>query len=201
LRSGTAVADLDRRHRLAQQALGERVGQTLAKVIVELPEPLEQEAMERYLARAVPVVAGGQRRAAALGIAYLRELSPPARGKLPPTVDRALSGQLVTADSPVATSPVLRLWGRVNEGDSLGVAQAAAASYAGALAIGDLQVAQRLGLEEGARAAEREVTGWAKELSGDACDWCQEIAGQVYRSADAVPFHDRDRCAVAPAFA
>ena len=195
------MAELDRRHRFAQQALGERVGQALAKVIVELPDPEAQEAIERYLSRAVPLVAGGQRRAAALALAYVRKLSPPAPGKLVPTVDRAVAGHLVTAESPVATSPILRLWGRLNEGDSLETAQAAAASYAEALATGDLQVAQRLGLEEGARAGAREVQGWSKELSGEACDWCQEIAGQVYRSADAVPFHDRDRCAVAPAFA
>lgn len=44
------------------------------------------------------------------------------------------------------------------------------------------------------------ITAWAREPDGTACDWCVEVAGQLYHSADSADFgHDRCGCAVVPA--
>lgn len=172
-------------------------------VLMGLQDPDSEQAQLTYATLATRLVAGAQHRSATFAIAYLHTLSPPAPGSPPASVDRALADALVTPGSPVATSPVLRLLARLAEGDEEPVARQAAGSYAGALATGDLQAAQRGGLTEGARAGQRRVRGWRKELSADACDWCTEIAagGGRYHSPATVPFHERDHCGVAPVFA
>jgi hypothetical protein len=174
----------------------------LMGVLAGLQDPDTELAQATYAAVAARLVGGMQRRSATFAITYLAQLSPPAPGTVA-SLDRALDGALVTAGSPVATSPVLRLLARLSEGDDEPVARQAAGSYAGALATGDLQAAQRGGLEEGARAGGRRVRGWRKELAPGACEWCVMIAsgGGRYRQPDTVPFHQRDHCGVAPVFA
>lgn len=189
-------------HRRAQARLADRVSLALAGLIVGLPDPTGQEALELYAPLAARVVSGGQDRSARYALAYVAQLAPRSRTKSAPTTARALEGVLVTAASPVARSPILRLWQIVGDGESLEEAQRQASSYARGLATGDLQAAQRGGLTEGARASAKDVQGWRKVLSADACDWCRKIAdgGGRYRSADSVPFHARDECSVAPVF-
>ena len=174
----------------------------LAALLLAIRDPSSDEAFELYAAQAATVVGGAQRRSALFAIAYLAQLSPPARETPPATVDRALTGTAVTAASPVARSPMLRLLARLKDGDDELLARQAAGSYAGALATGDLHAAERGGLDEGARAGRRQIRGWRKELSVDPCPWCVTIAsgGGRYRRAETVPFHERDRCGVAPVF-
>ena len=151
--------------------------------------------MEIYVRAAVPIVGGGQQAAARLALAYMGQVAP-GRGA---SLERATRGVLVTAESPVARSPILRVWGALAEGVELPDALAQGGSYAGALASGDLQVAERSGLTEGARATGREITGWRKQLSADPCPWCVKVgAERVYNSAESVPFHERDSCGVSP---
>jgi hypothetical protein len=189
-------------HRRAQLALADRVSLALANLIASLPDPESQDAIELYAPSAARIVAGGQERAARFSIAYVAQLAARSSVKSPPTTERALASVLVSSESPVARSPILRLWGLRADGEALDEATRRASSYAGELATGDLQVAQRAGLEEGARASAKNVRGWRKELSADACEWCRKIAsgGGRYRSAETVPFHARDHCSVAPVF-
>ena len=172
-------------------------------VLLRLPEPSSAEAFGLYEATAVRLVGGAQRRSATFAMAYVAGLSPPSPMREPPTTERALAGVAVNAASPVARSPVLRLLARLKEGDPELDARRAAGSYAGALGSGDLHVAERGGLDEAARAGTRRIVGWRKELSPEPCPWCVTIAsgGGRYRRADTVPFHQRDRCGVAPVFA
>jgi hypothetical protein len=168
-------------------------------LLVSLPEPSTEAAFAMYEREAMRLVGGGQRRAAAFAMAYLAQLSPPT---VPPTLDRALDGIAVTSASPVARSPVLRLLARLKEGDEEPLARRAAGSYAGELGTGDLQAAQRGGLDEAARVGTRRIRGWRKELGPEPCPWCVTIAsgGGRYRRADTVPFHARDHCGVAAVF-
>jgi hypothetical protein len=168
-------------------------------LLMRLPDPSSEAAFEFYEREATRLVGGAQRRSAMFAMAYVAQLSPP---REPPTTERALEGVAVTSASPVARSPVLRLLARLKEGDDELVARQAAGSYAGELGTGDVQAAERGGLDEAARAGERRIAGWRKELSVDACEWCRTIAagGGRYRRADTVPFHARDRCGVAPVF-
>lgn len=189
------MSAVDIAHRAAQVGLRERVGSGLGALLANLPEPESQAAMEAYSRAALPLVAGGQRSAAMLALAYMERVAP-GRGA---SLERALRGVQVDAEAPVVRSPVLRLWGLLADGADPSEATAASASYADALASGDLQVAERSGLMEGASASGREVIGWRKQLAGSACEWCRLVGFErVYNSAETVPFHDRDSCGVAP---
>ena len=97
---------------------------------------------------------------------------------------------------------MLRLLARLQDGDEEPLARQAAGSYAGELGTGDVQAAQRGGLDEAARAGTRRIRGWRKELGPEPCEWCVTIAsgGGRYHRADTVPFHARDHCGVAPVF-
>jgi hypothetical protein len=187
-------------HRRAQDALTRRTGLALAGIIALLPEPETQEAMDRYHGEALRVVGGGQAQAVRFSFAYMAAVSPPSPRKPPPTIARALEGIAITAESPVTSSPMLRLWKLLKENEEPELAAQLAGSYANGLASAELQLAQRGGLIEGARAGKRGLRGWTKALSGNACAWCRSVAAGTYRSPDAVPFHERDHCSVAPVF-
>jgi hypothetical protein len=196
------AAPQDRRHRLAQERLAAALEQALMLVLMRLPDPSTEQAFALYARQAMRLVGGAQRRSATFAIAYLTQLSPPARGAEPATVARALEGVAVGAESPVTRSPVLRLLARLNEGDEEPLARRAAGSYAGELGTGDVHAAMRGGLDEAARAGQRKIRGWRKDLSAEPCAWCITIAagGGRYHRADTVPFHPRDHCGVAPVF-
>lgn len=189
----------DRAHRLAQKRLDELTGRTLAQLLASLRNPVEQVAMDTYNVAATRVVGGAQRRSAQLSFAYVGALTPPKR---PPSIARALAGVVVTRDSPVTRSPVLRLWREVGRGVELALAVQTASAYAATLASNDLQVAQQSALAEAGSASDQKIIGWRKELADDACEWCQTVgAERIYSRADTVPFHANDECAVSPVFA
>lgn len=196
------MATAHQRHRVAQQRLTAAVQRGLMGVLLNLDEPSSERAAQVYAAVASRVVGGAQRRSAGGAIAYVASFAPLSTRAAGPSLERALAGKLVDVTSPVATSPLARLLARLAEGDDEPVARQAAGSYAGALASGDLQAALRGGLDEGARASGGRIVGWRKELGPDACEWCATIAegGARFSSAEAVPFHERDTCAVAPVF-
>jgi len=194
------MARADRAHRAAQRALDDRTGAKLGDLLRALEDPMTQAAFDAYNVASAAVVGGAQRRAAQLAIAYVAT-QVPTRPKRPPSAARALAGVVVSRTSPVTRSPILRVWGKVGEGLAVAAAIENAAAYAATLASNDLQVAQRGGLDEGASASGAKIIGWRKELSDDACDWCQTVGeDSVYSSPDGVPFHANDECSVAPVF-
>jgi hypothetical protein len=193
----------DRKHRLAQERLADATSRKLSALIFALDDPEADDAIERYAPVAARVVSGGQHRSARFALAYLATTATRAPGKSPPSVTRALDGVLVDESFPVARSPILRLKKRLADGDELALARQSASSYAEELATGDLQAAERGGLDEAARASGKKIRGWRKVLSSEPCDWCRTIASDTtgrYRSAETVPFHARDHCSVAPVF-
>jgi hypothetical protein len=194
------VSALDQRHRRRQAELAQRVAARLGLYVGNL-ETLDETELAAYGAAAYPVVAGGQARAASLAAGYGVALAR----RRPEAIDVSgaleASGVLVAPDSRSLVAPVLRARLLVSEGQSKAAALAAAASYAHALSSNDLQAAQRVGLDEGVSAVGARVAGYQKELSPDACEWCQLTAERTYSSADSVPFHDRDACSVAPVLA
>lgn len=196
------MAAADDAHRAAQQRLSDVTTAHLARLVDALPDTRGGSVLDVYTRVAAPLVAGAQTRSAALAAGYLAMIigTPAASPGFDPA--RALADVRVTAASPVAYSPILRLWYLLDNEVESAVAHEQAGSYAGELATNDLHAAQRAGLDDAAHAHGDRIVGWRKELSADACSWCRKVgADRVYRSADTVPYHPRDHCAVAPVLA
>ena len=168
--------------------------ETVRQLVLRLTS-VDDDAAAVYAAQHARLVSAGQVMSARLAMAFLGATWRVA----PPAVDpaRALAPVLVTAETPSATSPIIRVRTRLAEGDPWPAALTVAASYGAGLAIGDVQAAMRRGLDATAEAHRRRVR-WAKDLSASACEWCQDVATQTYGSADAVPFHPGDTCGVVP---
>ena len=195
------LAEVERRR---QNQIRDRTGATLTALLAALPD-LSEQALADYQAAAYPTVLGGQTLAAGTAAGYVTALAPPSessrrRRRLDVAAALARSGVLVTPETRSLIFPVLRARSLVNDGQTHAAAVAAAGSYAGALSGNDVMAAQRVGLDEAADSAGTRIVGWRKETGGNACPWCEETAGGFYHSADAVPFHDRDQCSVAPIF-
>jgi hypothetical protein len=64
-----------------------------------------------------------------------------------------------------------------------------------------MQAAQRAGADAAAGVSSERIVGWRKDVVDDCCDWCHLVGDErIYRGADTVPFHDGDRCGVAPVY-
>ena len=188
-------------HRRAQQQLQTELEQNLELLIQTLPD-LGQDNLEWYARNAALRTAATQTRSAQLGAGYVLTLlgpdSPTRRQRRTIDIEAALEGVRVDASSPVAVAPVLRARSLETE-LGLELAKGEAGTYAAQLGSGDVQAAQRAGLDAGAASSGVRIGGWTKELGPTACPWCQAVSGErVYGSASSVPFHDNDRCSVAP---
>lgn len=191
---------LDERHRDRQQKIATIVGSRLGAVLRTLRD-LDEAELARYAEAAYPTVLGGQKLAADAAAGYAVALAGPSRRQgRSVDVARALarSGVLITPDTRSLVAPVLRARKLVAEGEKHRDALATAAGYAAQLSSTDLQAAMRVGVGEGASASGLAVTGWRKGLSGDACEWCQDVADEVYDDPEMIPFHASDRCTAEP---
>lgn len=192
------MARADREHQRAQLRLAHATRAAVYALLAAITLDRTPLVRQAYALQNSRIIAGGQHQSVMFAFAYMAALAAPTT---PPLVDRALEGRLTTPETPSAIVGLLRLWNLLDHGTPEAEARAQAGSYAGGLASGDLLSAQRGGLDEGARASGRRVR-WRKQLSADPCEWCAMIAsgGARYHSADSVPFHQRDRCTVAPEF-
>lgn len=156
-------------------------------------------SMAAWASRYAGIVSGGQRIAASqssraawryLGASHALPGVPPAVA-VPP----------VLASDAWASSPILRLRKHLAEGMAWEDAKAAAGIYAGDLSTGDIANAAKHGAEH-AGAAFTKATGfrvaWAKHPPAKACDWCQLVSSQLYKSATKMPAHLSDKCGFVP---
>ena len=193
---------LHSRHRELQAQNAKDVAGKLGAALRSLPN-LSDESRDIYVSRSVPIVAGGQRRAASLAAAYVRFLAGAREGS--PALELGRRG--VTAESGWVASPVARGRAKLAADLPWSAAIDAASTYAAGLASCDLQVAVRFGADAGAKSVDAEIIGWRMELSPSACDWCQMVSGEAadnpraYHDPDGLPFHEHCQCAPAPIFA
>lgn len=90
-------------------------------------------------------------------------------------------------------------WKALADGHDFAAAQEIGLSTIASLAFDTVQSSARSATNQIDRQEPR-ITGWDREPDASACDWCIEVAGQTYRSADSADFgHDRCGCAVVPA--
>lgn len=185
------------RHRDAQGRLLDVVARRLELELARL-QNLSDEQRDLYVARAVPLIVAGQRRAATLAAGYARAIAPTRDPQLP--VELAVDEVAVTAETAWVASPIIRARAELAAGAAWTAALAVAASKARGYVSGDLAVAQRHGLERGAASTGARLRGYRKVLAASACPWCRDVADGVYARASSVPFHERDACSVAPVF-
>jgi hypothetical protein len=194
------VSALNAGHRRAQQGIQAELERQLHAMVSGLPD-LSEETLQTYAAASSTQTAAAQMRSAKVAAGYMAARTGPttrARRRVRLDLEGALSDTIVTDSSPVAVSPVLRA--RALEPElGLSAALEEAAGYAVELGSNDVQAAQRAGLDSSAGALGARVVGWQKETGGQACPWCELVAGErLYHDADSVPYHDRDRCSVSP---
>jgi len=192
------MSEADDLHRLAQLALRDQTGAALRLLVATVPLIRSEIVRAWFAGEVARIVAGGQWQAAGLAVGYLADLVAFTET---PDLDTALDGELLTADQPGASFGFGRMWWLIDNGaDELEARENAAAATA-IRSTADLMNAERVGLDEGARVAERQPR-WRKEPGPDPCDWCLEIVseGARFLAADTVPFHQGDRCSVAAEF-
>jgi hypothetical protein len=188
--------------RTNERAYGRLLGRVLAalgRVWGRGVTSADDAALEAWLAGSVPVVQAGQRASSALSArntwGILRR-SDGLTGNAPATAP-----ELVTADTPWQSSPILRLRKHLGEGLAWEEAHALAGAYAQELATGDLGAAMRSGADQAASLAAPQIDGpirFAKVPSGTACDWCRNVSRKLYLRADSVSAHLADKCVVSP---
>lgn len=198
------MSRLGETHRVRQLALREELARRLGVLLGRVVDTSDTD-VAGYIAAAHPLVEGGQRAAASFSAAYgeagARRASRSSRRR-PLDVAGALgrSGVLVTPSSPSIAAPVLRAMHLSATGTPLVAAVAQAASYAYGLSSNDLQAASSVGMQEGVEASGSRILGYSKDTAPGCCEWCGSWEGEVFDTADAVPFHARDTCSVAPVY-
>lgn len=195
-RSRDLVRRLTAQHVASQGRILEVVAARLAAQLAQLPD-LSDESSTLYVASAVPVIVAGQRRAAAVAAGFARAIAPKREDGRPLELAAV---PVVTAETAWVASPIIVGRRELGAGASWGAAIALAASKAKGYTAGDLAVAQRYGIEQGAHSTGSTVHGFAKSPAGNACPWCVVVSDTVYRDASSVPFHENDACSVEPVF-
>jgi hypothetical protein len=148
----------------------------------------DEADIERFTARAAPVVAGAQRSATALAAGYLALLV----GDRPVPVD---SGPFL--DLVDLRSPFLAYWGQLGRGAAWDEAITAGRSRSEQIGLDGTTAAARSTSAEVDRTEER-ITGWER-VSSDGCEWCALVSTQCYHSAESASFgHARCNCDVIP---
>lgn len=106
------------------------------------------------------------------------------------------------ADVPIdarITDPFLATWHALKVGRPPAEAIAAGRSQAEATGYDFVQSTARRTGDHVARASGRSVR-WQRIPGGNACAWCQLVAGQLYHSSESADFgHDRCDCIAVPA--
>lgn len=148
-----------------------------------------EDIQGRWQDLAVPVVTAAQNQAVSLQVAFLQRLLD---SQL--IYDRAA---ILDAAAIDVTQPFLAVAGALNSGADF--AAAVDAGRARAEGVGESAVQWASRAANDAASGEQRIVGWQRTLDGNACEWCQVVATQVYRSAESASFgHIRCGCGVDP---
>lgn len=154
--------------------LGEMVGEAIAEVFRNM-DAYEREQLVDYLEQVRPLAHAGASEGADLAGAYLTELT----GSAPPAIKLDLESAIGSLEGPFH-----RMWHNLGEGQSYEQARDAGES----MARMDGTDTPRGGA--GQRLAEPgiHVIGYRRPLHPGACEWCQVVATQLYKSMQSAYF-------------
>lgn len=156
-----------------------------------------QEDVARFLAVALPAVAGGQRAAAAVTNAFLAQTI--GRAPLPLDVANLIgaAARLGTDPGTVYRRPFVDVWSALKNGTPYDQAVDKGRVRAESAAVTDVQLAMRETLREVGTQDEL-ILGYARVPDAGACAFCKLVAGQRYTVEDLLPIHPRCGCGVDP---
>lgn len=163
------------------EQLGEAVGAVFREVF-ESFDHLERAQLAEFLDRAGPIGTAGAAEAVDLTAAYLAEVTGAPAG----AVDLAL-------ELPALDGPFLHHWHELSQGQQWTDARDGGASQAEMLGadVTNAGASARMG-QPGVK-----TRGYRRALSPGACDWCQVVSTQLYRSAESARFgHHNCHCRV-----
>jgi hypothetical protein len=143
---------------------------------------LDRRDVERFARDATPYLTAGRSEAIDLTAGYLSEV---AGSRLEPI-------DLVGA-APDVEAPFLRHWHLLKKGEPWDAARDSGATQAEMAGYDHVQrgAADRMG-KPGTK-----VRGYRRVLSGSACEWCQVVSTQLYKSAESARFGHHDcKCKV-----
>jgi hypothetical protein len=170
------IAELD--------ALATLVGSALREIFADLAHT-DRGDIEAFIAEASPYTSAGVAEAGDLAAAYLSEMT----------------GSFIRPSDLVAPAiafdgPFLRTWHELSEGRSYTDAKDSGASMAemtGYSATNDGAMARMA--QPGTK-----VKGWRRVINPTACEWCQVVATQLYKTQESATFgHHACACTPVPA--
>src|ERR1044072_6749026 len=182
-------------HIEAQRRLREITKRAVAAIWADLPG-YDRENVDEWLSKVVPVVLTSQRAAVARTEACLAQ----AIGRQPLGVNPvAIIGGVRGDTSPdqVYERPFVTLWTKLGAGVDFNAAVSAALERATSSAATDVQMAMRDTLREVGEADDL-ILGYQRVPDGGACQFCQLVSGQRYRTEDLMPIHNNCGCGGEP---
>lgn len=160
--------------------------------------------IDRFAARAIPAVQGGQRHLASLTDGYLAAMERAVLGTAAKPIGIPAAAISFEAIRGVSAVDVYRrmgptVWTALSRGTPLQSAVHEGLARALVTAGTDLQLART---HATVYALERNdnVTGYERVPDGEACELCLLASTQRYHSDDLMPIHDRCACDVEPLF-
>lgn len=150
----------------------------------------DRDSIETFTRRVAPTIAGSKTAAANTATGYYSTLL----AVRPPAINVA---RLATLFVPAAG--FLAYWHALKEGRDHAEALSAGRSMVeAATSNAVVSTARRTGDAVAAATGQR-TAGWRRVLDGKACEWCQVVSTQRYRTAESADFgHDRCGCTAVP---
>jgi hypothetical protein len=156
---------------------------------------VDDQAIEQFVTRAVPVVQGAQRETARLLQGFVGLLLG---GGVEVDADAIIDGY--RGGVPWATvyeRPGISARAALTRGDKWSEAMRIASERAQSTAEVDVAMAQRDGMDQ-ITTTDQRVVGYRRTLTGASCALCATASTQRYHSGDLMPIHNRCDCGVAP---
>lgn len=150
-----------------------------------------EDDVDVFARRTAPVLAGAKTAAVGLSAAFFAVVLS--------TRPVGVNPSDVTIE-PRLRDPFLSAWHAVSEGRPWDEAFQAGRSMSEAVGWNFVTSAARRTGDIVAEKSGKELRGWERVPSADACEWCDLVSGQLYATAESADFgHDRCNCVAVPA--
>lgn len=187
----TALAEA---HITAQERLRALVAGAAVSIWKDLPG-YDEEHVDEWLTRVLPVIAASQRQSVALTEAFLaRTLGRQPLGILADEIIGA-AARAGAAPETVYRRPFVTVWTALGNGTQWDAAVNAGLARAKSTAATDVQLAMR-GTLAAVGNADPAIVGYQRVPDAAACAFCRLVSGQRYRTDQLMPIHSHCGCGV-----